>query len=460
MKTEPIRVAIIGAGAAGLAAGVRLKRRGARVSVFESAARAGGVIATREQNGFLHESGPNSLVDGSRALYELLEELSLDGQMLFASDSAKKRFIVRNNALVPIPMSPLSFLSTGLFSASGKTRIFSEPFVPRYSGSGDESVTDFFARRLGREVLDYAVEPFVAGIYAGDPDRLSVRHAFPRVHMLERRHGSLIRGGIAALKSRKAATGRRPTRKLFSFPKGMGTLTDAMAVRLGRELHLSTKARAIARIGRFWRVVAEGDDSEAAGDFSAVLLTLPTHRLCDLSFDAQIEKELDPIRSARYSPVAVCALGFSRSEVGHPLDGFGMLVPRAEKRRILGALFSSSLFPRRAPEGMVLVTVFVGGERNPKLPEENDDHLIDAAMSDLRPLLAIRGPIRFRSIERRLSAIPQYEIGYGKTLDAISQVEAEHPGLYFAGSYRGGISVPDTIESAMRTADRIAENLK
>ncbi|HQY07043.1 MAG TPA: protoporphyrinogen oxidase, partial [Lacunisphaera sp.] len=336
-------VAVLGGGITGLTAAWHLQKAGVPVVVLEAAAEPGGVIGSTREAGWLHESGPNSLLEGSPEVAELIDALGLGPRRLYAAEAAKNRYVVRAGRLVAMPSSPAAFLRTGLFSFGAKLRLLGEPWRARAAADAEESVADFVVRRLGREFLDYAVNPFVGGVYAGDPRRLSVRYGFPKLHALEQTHGSLLRG---ALKRRNASGG--PAGRIMSFPDGLAELPRALAAALGAAVRPAHRVIYVRRQDGAWKVVTAGPAGISAGYFSAVMCALPADALAGVQFeDIPGAGRLAELREIEHPPVVSVLAGYRREDVAHPLDGFGLLMPEVERRRVLGVLFSSTLFPGR-----------------------------------------------------------------------------------------------------------------
>ena len=443
---------VVGAGIAGLAAADRLRRGGFAVTVFEASGQAGGAIRTEQHGGYLVDLGPNTLVARVPELEAAITDLDLGDERVWADDAAEHRYVVRDGRPVAVPASPRALLRSPFLSARGKLRLLGEPFARR-GRAEDESVAAFVRRRLGAEALAYGADPLVAGVFAGDPERLSVRHAFPMLSEMERAHGSLLHGAMARRHAGKQGGALPPSRRPFSFRDGMQTLPDALAARLGSALRLNAAATAVRRGADGFEVTADGPTGPEAHRADAVVLAVPPHRLPALDAPS----DLGPLQAVAFPPVAVVALGFRRADAAHPLDGFGVLVPSREPFRMLGAQFSSTLFPGRAPTGHVLLTLFFGGARHPDDAHLPDDALLDLARTDLRRLLGVRGEPTFVRRHTWARAIPQYELGYGRVLAALEALEEAWPGCFVAGNVRGGISVGEALASGVRAAGRAAE---
>ena len=362
-------IAILGAGITGLTAAFRLQQQGIPVVVFEAAPRVGGVIHSQRQNGYLAEFGPNTILETSPKISRVIRDAGLVGRQQYSDETAANRYLVRSRRTIPMPGSLFGFLRTPLFSAATKLALFREPFRPRWDNRFEESIAQFVQRRLGQEFLDYAIDALVAGIYAGDPKRLSVMHGFPKLYALEQRYGSLIKGQIfgAGERRRRGEVSKQDAKKI-SFDEGLQVLPDTLQERLSSAVRLATRVTRLERLAAGWRVGFEpAGGAPATLEATAVLLAAPAYRLAELGFEAGPGLALAPLSAIEYPPVATVVLGFRRQDVAHPLDGFGMLIPGIEPFRILGTLFSSSLFPNRAPAGHVTLTSYVGGRRHPEI---------------------------------------------------------------------------------------------
>jgi len=445
------RIGVIGAGIAGLTAAYRLRQDNHSVVVFEATDRPGGVIRSMHGDGFLVETGPNSL-RSTPFLHNLVQDLNLDEQRVWADDRASRRYVVRDGTPVPIPTSVGGFLTTDLLSTGAKFRLLGEPFVPARSNAPiHESLADFTRRRLGEEVLEYAVAPFVGGVYAGDPEELSARHTFDQLVEWEREYGSLFWG---AVRDGSSSPDDVPS-GLFSFRDGLESLPQLLADRLDDAIEYETPVTGLHEQEEGWGVHTNGSASPSH-DVDGIVCTAPLHRLRDVDLDTPVDRT--PLDEVAYPPVQVVGLGYEREQIDHPLDGFGMLVPPVESEfDVLGTLFSSSLFPERAPKGHVLLTTFVGGARAPALARRTEATIQTTVERDLEALLGVRGSPVFSQHVHWPRAIPQYTPGYGAVKNTLDALETEHPGLVFAGNYRQGVSVGDAAESGQDAVSRLLE---
>ncbi len=455
--TKSPTVAVIGAGITGLTAAFRLHERGFAVKVFERALQTGGAIKTIRENGYVIEGGPNSLQLGAAEVRQLIKDAGLESAMLTANPAAKKRFVVRGGKFLPVPMSPGSFFGTSLFSFRTKCAIFAEMLSRTRVRTTDISLAELVRSHFTQELVDYALNPLIAGIYAGDPEKLSVRHAFPSLWEAERSHGSLLRGLMAASKAKKAR-GEPGMAPIVSFQGGLQTLTDTLAAKLPPGAVQLDAAVETLIPGRPPRLVWKQAGQPCMGGFDRVVLALPAAALAQLSFGSLAERPLAILDGIPQPPVSSLFLGYRREQVGHPLDGFGGLVPAIEHRSVLGILFSSTLFPGRAPDDHVGLTVFAGGLRQPETARLATNELLARIALDLHELVGVNTPPAFVKHTYWPRAIPQYVLGYERYLEAINQLELSASGLFVGGNVRDGISLQDCIKSGEKLARKVAES--
>jgi len=447
------RVAIIGGGITGLTAAFCLRQRDIPVRLFEAADRVGGVVQSVRHDGYLAEFGPNSILETSPVISGLVRDLGLESRRVYSDPSAEKRYVVRDKKPVVIPTSAGGFLTTPLFSLPAKLRVLAELFIGRAPEGLEESIAQFVQRRLGQEFLDYAIDPLVAGIYAGSPQLLSVSQAFPKLHALEQRYRSLFLGQILGARARKrSGEVSKQDAKKFSFDNGLEVLIEALQSRLGGDFQTASPIGRLRRRDEGWLIELEHGGPVECG---AVLLALPSHKMASLDIITTPALKVASLAEVYYPPVASVVLGFRRADVAHPLDGFGMLIPKKEGFNILGALFSSSLFPHRAPEGEVTITCYIGGARQPLLPLNTPEVLTEIAVKDLETILGVRGRPTFQRVTVYRQAIPQYNLGFGKFRALMNDMEAKAPGLFVAGHARDGVSLGDSIVSGHKVAGRI-----
>lgn len=452
-------VIVIGAGLSGLVTAYRAKRAGLSVAVFELRPRPGGVIGSERKAGALFERGPNSGLDTTPLINAMLDDLGIRAERVDGSKASSKRYVVRGGQLVALPMSPGAFLRTPLFTFGAKLRLFAEPFIARAPADAEESIAQFVRRRLGQEFLDYAIEPFVAGIYAGDPETLSVPAAFPRLYALEQQHGGLIKGAIMGARARrKSAEKGKNAASSFSFRDGMQTLTDALARAVGN-VDCDVKVTRVERR-------ADGGFAVAGERFGrgferlarAVVIATPAYAAADLV------KDLAPAAAVAlaeipYPPVTVVASAYKRRDILHALDGFGFLAPAKERPAVLGTLFSSTMFENRCPSEVAVLTTFVGGRRNPELASAADSEVTASVQAELERLLGAGAGPMWSEVTRWPRAIPQYTKGHLARIARVEDAERSVPGLYFCANYRGGVSIGDCVKAGHATAERLAAGI-
>jgi oxygen-dependent protoporphyrinogen oxidase len=431
--------AVVGAGLSGLVRAHALAARGEDVLLFEEAHRPGGVVRSEERDGYLLELGPNT-VRPTAELWGLVEALGLESEAVLA-DRRLPRFVDFGGRLHALPSSPVGLVSSRLLSSRGKVRILAEPLIPRGDPSR-ETVREFFTRRLGAEVAERLVEPFVAGIWAGRSDRLSLSDAFPLLARWESESGSLTRGALVGL-LRMSKARRTDRRGLLSFRSGLETLPRKLAESLGDRARFGARVDSVRRAERGWRLSIAGGDVSA--DRLCVATPAPEAARLVGGVDAEAAAALSEIP---HPPLVVLHLSAPSTE---RLRGFGHLVVPQPDRRILGAIWSSSIFAGRAPAGRSLLTVFLGGARDPGAIDLADEDLLEVGSRDLGAALEIPADFSVVQVTRYAHAIPQYDPDHRRRIDALARAEALLPGLSFLGSYRGGVSVGDVVRAALAT---------
>lgn len=453
--TSPSTIAVLGAGISGLTVAHELLRGGHEVIVLDRRAAPGGRIHTERRNGFLVEHGPNSMISPAPGAEHLVAALGLAAERIEKGQDVRHRYLVRGGRAHALPLDPLGFFSSSFFSLSGRLRLLAEPFVRR--GPADESVAAFVRRRFGRELLDYVFDPLVGGIYAGNPEQLSITALLPRLKQLEMRYGSVVRG-VAA----KAIAGLDPRfdprrRNLCSFREGMASLPRRLANALGPRIWSGAQVTSLHALasGGFRLYLRDGDiDTSLRAD--GVVVALPAYAAARVL--APLSAAIgDGLAAIEHPPLAVVALGYRRAQIAHALDGLGVLTPTVERRGVLGLIFSSTLFAHRAPDGHVLLTAYVGGARQPELALLPREDLLALVRAEAEHLLGCRGQPVFDSVRYWRQGLPQPDLAHARRIEALRQVEAEFPGLAITGNYVAGVSTAACIDEAMATAGRIMQ---
>jgi oxygen-dependent protoporphyrinogen oxidase len=463
---NPTQVAVIGAGISGLACAYRLQQLGVDVTVLESNDCAGGLIDSVQKENLLFEAGPQSF-QGTPALLALIRELGLEPQLQKA-DPRAPRYVLLHGRLRKIPMSPQALLASTLLNPISRWKIASEPFKKSRPPTEEESVATFVRRKFGNEILEYLVAPFVSGVYAGDPEKLSLKAAFPTLDEWERQYGSVLRG---AMKSRPPKEQRAGAPPLCSFTHGVATLPRAMAAKLGDAMQYETRAVSVdfARAGEQRhtaaavgpaceiRFVRNGQEQSAIA--GAVVIATPAYAAARL-LETSSPHLAQALSGIAYAPVAVVASTYYRQQVGDPLEGFGFLVPRGEKVRTLGTVWNSSLFPGRAHEGSVTITSFIGGATDPEIMNLHEENIAAIVAEENARILGITGPPVEVAVWKYPRALPQYNLGHGHIVETIRDAERASPGLFFAGNYLEGPAVGKCVENGFQTAEAVSKYLQ
>ncbi|KAL3526306.1 hypothetical protein ACH5RR_010962 [Cinchona calisaya] len=477
------RVAVVGAGVSGLAAAYKLKLQGLNVTVFEADQRVGGKLRSVSRDGLIWDEGANTMTESDAEVGFLLDNLGLRDKQQFPI-SQTKRYIARNGKPVLIPSNPVALIRSNFLSTQSKLQILFEPFLWRKNLSKlsdeQESVGGFFERHFGKEVVEYLIDPFVAGTSAGDPDSLSMRYSFPELWSLEKRFGSVISGAIQSKLSTKreskggraGSANKKPQRGSFSFLGGMQTLTNALSNELGKkDLKLQCEVLELSCCSsnnsslHSWSVSYASQQKKMSDEnsFDAVIVTAPLHSLKDMKITKRGNPFLlDFIPEVIYLPASVIITTFKKKNVKQPLEGFGVLVPSKEQQnglKTLGTLFSSMMFPDRAPDDTYLYTTFVGGSRNKELAKATRDELKDVVTSDLRQLLGAEGEPTFMNHFYWSAAFPLYGKNYKTAIEAIDKLEKDLPGFFYAGNHKEGLAVGRAISSGCKAADLVISYL-
>ena len=449
------KVVIMGAGISGLTAAYLLNKEGYDVTVLEKKDAVGGSVESITEKGYMFDRGPNSGLETTPLIEKIVNELGLKDEFIYANRKGNKRYILRESALHPLPMNPISFFKSKLFSTSGKFRLFAEPLIGRSKDGYYQSISDFVKRRLGKEFLDYAINPFVAGVYAGNPEDLSVKSAFPKLYDLEEKYGGLIIGTVKSIRERK----NRPevakqSAKMFSFLNGMQVFPETIAKALGSKVHLNSEVTSIEKVSTGYKVNYTDNGNPLSVSCNYLVSTLPAYIAAEL-FCPFNEETAAHLKKVYYPPVLVLYLGYELKDIGRPLDGFGFLIPSKEKKSFLGAIWSSVIFPNRAPEDKAAFTLFIGGARDPEVGSYDKELLFKKVRNEFETLMRINAEPAYFSYKFWPKAIPQYNIGYIEHENSFVKFEEENHGLVLAGNYRDGISVGDCIKSAEKILNKI-----
>jgi len=441
-------IVVVGAGLTGLSTAFNLRQKGRDVLVLEKENRIGGQIRTHREDGFTFESGPNTGVVSFPEVTELFQNLEGRCEMETARESSKRRLIWKGNKFHALPSGPLSAITTPLFTLSDKFRILGEPW--RKKGTDpDEPVGSLAQRRLGRSFYEYAVDPFVSGVYAGDPMKLTTRYALPKLYNLEARYGSFIRGAMAKAKEPKTDRDRLVTKKVFSAKGGLEHLVEALAedvdiILNARDIRINPESQG------WWKVTFDNGAHEVR--CRHVITTVGAYELPQM-LPFVPDHDLRPISQLYYAPVIQVCVGI-RHAYGLVYPAFGGLVPSKEQQRVLGILFPSECFVERAPEGGALYSYFMGGARHADYLSKSDEEIraivLDAFHSMLKYPIGVE-PDMIR-IFRHEHAIPQYGVDSGARFEAVDRLQQQYPGLILAGNLRDGIGMGNRIHQGAEIA--------
>ncbi len=448
-----VDVVVIGAGLTGLTTAFYLKKAGVKFVVLEKESIIGGVIQSTTENGFTYEHGPNTGVVGNSTVVDVFEELSGKCTLELALPEAKKRFILKKGKWESLPQGPVSAIKTPLFTLKDKFRILGEPFRPA-GKNPHENLASFVKRRLGQSFFDYAIDPFIIGVYAGDPNYLIPKYALPKLYNLEQKYGSLIGGSFRKGFDKSVVRDKRVNRKVFSCKGGLHSLTNALYEFSGKDNFITGAQNIkVTPAENGYTVTADKTDGTQINIKGVkVISTIGAYAL-ESTFPFIDANSVNNLKSLHYTKVIEVVLGFNKWE-GISLDGFGGLIPSIEKRDILGILYMSSLFKNRAPEGGAMLSLFMGGVRRQDLIGLPDDEITKIVTKECTDLLKLKEfkPDLFKII-RHNKAIPQYGVESGKRFETIKQLEQKFNGLIIGGNLRDGIGMADRMNQGKSLAE-------
>lgn len=443
------KIVILGSGISGLTTAYWLYKEGYDFTILESKPEPGGAMETLHNHNFLVDFGPNSGLETTPLISQIVKEIGLSDEMVYANENSNKRYILRDGALHALPMSPTALIKTRLFSSTAKFRLMAEPFIGKSEDGYYQTIAQFVERRLGKEFLDYAIDPFVSGVSAGDPYKLSVKSAFPKLYRLEEMYGGLIKGMIKGAKERKQRKEQsKQNAKMFSFVNGMQIFPKTIAGLFPERIIYNSAVNLITKTAGGYKISYSNNGTSNEIECSVILSTMPAYSLSPSveNLDAGLSKHLNEIY---YPPVMVLYLGYEKKSIGQPLDGFGYLIPSKERRNYLGAIWSSTIFPNRTHKSDdASFTLFVGGARRPELFDIPVNDLIRMVTSEFNNDMKITGTAIYINYKIWQKAIPQYNIGYIEHENYFDKFEKENSGFFLSGNYRGGIAVGDCVKNS------------
>ena len=440
-------VIIVGAGIAGLTIAYELQKKGIPYQILEAGDKAGGVIRSLHIDGYELDAGPNS-IGATPDTLSFLTEIGLKDVVMEATAASKNRFLVRNGQLHGISPNPAKIISSKYVSGGAKWRLFTESFRKADKTKQEETVTSFVTRRFGAEIMEYVFEPVLSGIYAGNPDKLSIQEVLPMLPKWEKAYGSVTKG---MMKSKGDMGGR----KIIAFKGGNQVLPEKLVSLLHTPIKMGSRVTGITKGATDYIVQYEENGQTQMLNAGHVIFTTPAYATAGAvaALDASLS---DTLSALHYPHMGVLHLGFGKEAKDKIPEGFGFLVPHAEKKHFLGAICNSAVFPSRAPEGKVLFTVFVGGAQQESLFDQfGAAHLQATVVKEFMELLGLTTPPELQKFSEWQKAIPQLNVGFAATREMIKSFEVRNPGIIVAGNYVTGVSIPGIISAAKGIAERV-----
>lgn len=450
------KIVVIGAGISGLTAAYFLKQKGFDITVLEKKSDVGGMIETSYENGFLFEKGANSALEITPLILRIVKELNLNDQFLYANKTANKKYILRDNTLHPLPLNASAILKSKLFSAKAKLRLIAEPFIGKSQNAYYQSVAEFTTHRLGKEVLDYVINPLVGETYTGNPESLSIKSAFPLLYELEEKYGSLTVGTIKSIKERKYSKGEsKQSGKMFSFKNGMTVLPNALAKYLDKSVTTKCEVKKVEIFEDRYKLTFDHQGESVSLLADIVISSVPAYTAADLfgHFDEGLKKHLLDIQ---YPPLLVQYLVYRKADIQQSLDAYGFFVPSKEKKSFLGSIWNSAIFPNRVSDEFASFTLFIGGAREPEILTIDKELLLMKVRGEFETLMKVSGEPIYSSYKFWPKAIPQYTIGYIEHENYIDNFEKKFPGIILNANYRGGISIAECIKNSERVVEKVS----
>ncbi len=455
-----VRIAIIGSGISGLSTAFYLakflkeQKEDFFLDVFEKEERLGGTILSLSEEGFLVEAGPNGFLDSKPSTLQLCSDLKISSKLLPANSSSKRRYIYLKDKLVLLPEKPAKFIKSDIMSFKGKMRLFMEGMIRKGQADKDETIAEFGRRRIGREAVENLLDPMATGIFAGDPETMSLKACFPRIWEMEQEYGSLTKALISIMRQRKTSGPAGPGGTLTSFHAGTEYLIKSLAKDNSLNIKVNTDIRQIDYSQGKW-YLGNKDNSP----YDILVCTAPSYVLAELlkSLSLPVSQKATCIH---YSPMAILGLGYKKEAVKEKIDGFGFLIPHKERKNILGCLFSSQMFPGRAPEGYELLQVLVGGARFSEIATYSDSQILDFSLKELKSILRIGASPDFIKIFRYDKAIPQYRVGHLALIEQMKKGLKPFKGFFFTGNAYYGVGINDCTKNSFETAQSAISYLK